>query len=106
MDALVDLTGGLAERYDVKEYDPTIYHLILHAHRSGAFIACAKKVIKKPTKNSVFIFNCNFLKLSIAFWLASRLARVSPANIRHFNRHSESLVDDDKVLILCNITTN
>ncbi|PVD31487.1 hypothetical protein C0Q70_06899 [Pomacea canaliculata] len=43
MDALVDLTGGLAERYDVKEYDPTIYHLILHAHRSGAFIACAKK---------------------------------------------------------------
>lgn len=56
MDALVDLTGGLAERYDVKEYDPTIYHLILHAHRSGAFIACAKKVIKKPTKKQCIYF--------------------------------------------------
>ena len=44
MDALVDLTGGLAERYDVNQYDPGIYQLISRAHKSGAFIACAKKV--------------------------------------------------------------
>ncbi|KAK7505992.1 hypothetical protein BaRGS_00002714, partial [Batillaria attramentaria] len=43
MDAMVDLTGGLAERYDVTEYDPSVYHLISRAHKSGAFITCAKK---------------------------------------------------------------
>ena len=44
MDAMVDLTGGLAERYDVNEYDPSVYHLISRAHKSGAFVTCAKKV--------------------------------------------------------------
>ena len=44
MDAMVDLTGGLAERYDVNEYDPSIYQLISRAHKSGAFVTSAKKV--------------------------------------------------------------
>ncbi|XP_005105403.1 calpain-A [Aplysia californica] len=43
MDALVDLTGGLAERYELTEYDPSLYKLILRAHKSGAFIACSRK---------------------------------------------------------------
>lgn len=43
MDAMVDLTGGLAERYDVTEYDPTVYQRISRAHKSGAFVTCAKK---------------------------------------------------------------
>ena len=44
MDAMVDLTGGLAERYDVNEYDPSIYQLISRAHKAGAFVTSAKKV--------------------------------------------------------------
>ena len=44
MDALVDLTGGLAERYEIKNVDFNMYKLLLKAHRSGAFIACTKKV--------------------------------------------------------------
>ena len=44
MDALVDLTGGLAERYEITDTDPNMYHHLIQAHRSGAFIACSKKV--------------------------------------------------------------
>ncbi|XP_041348912.1 calpain-A-like [Gigantopelta aegis] len=40
MDAMVDLTGGLTERYDLS---PNMYRLISRAHKSGAFIACSKK---------------------------------------------------------------
>ncbi|KAK6189908.1 hypothetical protein SNE40_001878 [Patella caerulea] len=43
MDALVDLTGGLAERYMLEEYDPNMYRLILRAHKNGAFITCSRK---------------------------------------------------------------
>ncbi len=44
MDALVDLTGGLAERYEIKGVDPNMYRHILRAHRAGAFITCSIKV--------------------------------------------------------------
>ena len=44
MDALVDLTGGLAERYELKGADPNMYRHLLRAHKSGAFIACSRKV--------------------------------------------------------------
>ncbi|ESO97736.1 hypothetical protein LOTGIDRAFT_104198, partial [Lottia gigantea] len=43
MDALVDLTGGLAERYMLEDYDPNMFRLILRAHKTGAFIACSRK---------------------------------------------------------------
>ena len=43
MDALVDLTGGLAERYELTDYDPALYKLMNRAHKSGAFIACSRK---------------------------------------------------------------
>ncbi|XP_067651433.1 calpain-A-like [Haliotis asinina] len=43
MDALVDLTGGLAERYELEEYNPNMFRQILRAHKTGAFIACSKK---------------------------------------------------------------
>ena len=44
MDALVDLTGGLAERYEIKGVDPHMYRHLRIAHKSGAFIACTRKV--------------------------------------------------------------
>ncbi|GFR97983.1 calpain-A [Elysia marginata] len=43
MDALVDLTGGLAERYELTEYNPALYKLILRAQKAGAFVACSRK---------------------------------------------------------------
>jgi len=43
MDALVDLTGGLAERHEIKGVDPSIYKLILTANKAGSFIACSRK---------------------------------------------------------------
>ena len=46
MDALVDLTGGLAERYEIKGVDPNMYRHLRTAHKSGAFIACTRKVWK------------------------------------------------------------
>ncbi|KAH9519525.1 hypothetical protein Btru_002925 [Bulinus truncatus] len=42
-DAFVDLTGGIAERYDLTEYNPLIFKLIYRAHRAGGFIACSRK---------------------------------------------------------------
>ena len=47
MDALVDLTGGLAERYEMEDYkDSTkkIFRRILKASRNGAFITASRKV--------------------------------------------------------------
>ena len=44
MDALVDLTGGLAERYELKGADPSMYRHLHRAHKSGAFIVCSRKV--------------------------------------------------------------
>ena len=44
MDALVDLTGGLAERYELKAADPNMYRHLLRAHRAEAFVACSRKV--------------------------------------------------------------
>jgi len=54
MDALVDLTGGLAERYEIKSADPNMYRHLLRAHRAGAFIACSRKVIDLNSKISYF----------------------------------------------------
>lgn len=44
MDALVDLTGGLAERHAIQNKDPQLYRLIERARSSGAFITCSRKV--------------------------------------------------------------
>lgn len=49
MDALVDLTGGLAERYEIKGVDPALYKLILSANKAGSFIACSRKVYISPS---------------------------------------------------------
>ena len=56
MDALVDLTGGLAERHEIKGVDPSIYKLILSANKAGSFIACSRKV-SMCTLNVLFL-NC------------------------------------------------
>lgn len=45
MDALVDLTGGLAERYEIETKDPNLYRQILRASKSEAFITCSRKVL-------------------------------------------------------------
>lgn len=44
MDALVDLTGGLAERCEIEGANPALYKLILSANKAGSFIACSRKV--------------------------------------------------------------
>ena len=44
MDALVDLTGGLAQRYEIQGKDPNLYRQIMRASASKAFITCSKKV--------------------------------------------------------------
>ncbi|CAL1536295.1 unnamed protein product [Lymnaea stagnalis] len=43
MDALVDLTGGLAERFELVEHDPSLFRFIHTARRAGGFIACSRK---------------------------------------------------------------
>ncbi|KAF2363658.1 Peptidase C2 calpain large subunit domain III [Trinorchestia longiramus] len=45
MDALVDLTGGLAERYDFDENAdlPKIFKQIYKQSRNGAFVTCSRK---------------------------------------------------------------
>ncbi|CAG2228582.1 CAPNN [Mytilus edulis] len=43
MDALVDLTGGLAERHIIQNKDPQLYRIIERARSSGAFITCSRK---------------------------------------------------------------
>ena len=53
MDALVDLTGGLAERYELKGADPNMYRHLLRAHKSGAFVACSRKVSYEICKNNI-----------------------------------------------------
>ena len=46
MDAMVDLTGGLAERYDFDGETPlrVIYKRMLRYSRNGSFITCSRKV--------------------------------------------------------------
>lgn len=44
MDALVDLTGGLAERHEIQNKDAQLYRLIERARSAGAFIACSRQV--------------------------------------------------------------
>ncbi|KAJ8313093.1 hypothetical protein KUTeg_010466, partial [Tegillarca granosa] len=43
MDALVDLTGGLAERHEIQNKDAQLYRLIERARSAGAFIACSRQ---------------------------------------------------------------
>lgn len=43
MDALVDLTGGLAERYDLDVAPFNLYDILLKASSNGAFITCSRK---------------------------------------------------------------
>lgn len=46
MDALVDLTGGLAERFDLDEEldKKRLFRLLHKASRDGAFITSSRKV--------------------------------------------------------------
>ena len=46
MDALVDLTGGIAERFDLDQTEDMklIYTYIAKASRHGAFITASRKV--------------------------------------------------------------
>ncbi|XP_063584758.1 calpain-A-like [Penaeus indicus] len=45
MDAMVDLTGGLAERYDMEDTEnlKKLYTHLLKSSRNGAFITCSRK---------------------------------------------------------------
>ncbi|GIX79364.1 calpain-B [Caerostris darwini] len=43
MDALVDLTGGLAEMYVLESAPPHLYNFLLQASSNGAFITCSRK---------------------------------------------------------------
>ena len=54
MDALVDLTGGLAERYDLnRENQGRLFKHLYRASKAGAFITCSRKV--STSKAGVFI---------------------------------------------------
>lgn len=46
MDAMVDLTGGLAERFDMEDVPDKrwLFRLLRTASRSGAFITASRKV--------------------------------------------------------------
>lgn len=46
MDAMVDLTGGLAERYEMEDIEnlKKLYAHLLKSSRNGAFITCSRKV--------------------------------------------------------------
>jgi calpain len=44
MDALVDLTGGLAERYELKVDTANLYMKLATANAHNAFITCSRKV--------------------------------------------------------------
>lgn len=47
MDALVDLTSGLAERYDLEDYisdSRKLYGYLFRASMFGALITCSRKV--------------------------------------------------------------
>lgn len=46
MDAMVDLTGGLAERYDLDSEEDLrkTYKTMLKHSKNGAFITCSRKV--------------------------------------------------------------
>ena len=63
MDALVDLTGGLAERYEVKCADPNMYRYLLRAHKAGSFVACSRKVCTYVLWLHVVIFVIDFPSL-------------------------------------------
>ncbi|GIY60335.1 calpain-A [Caerostris darwini] len=43
MDALVDLTSGLSERYDLEIAPLNLYQFLLQASSGGAFITCSRK---------------------------------------------------------------
>ncbi|GFT41652.1 calpain-B [Nephila pilipes] len=43
MDALVDLTSGLSERYDLESAPLNLYQFLLQASSGGAFITCSRK---------------------------------------------------------------
>ncbi|GFV93507.1 calpain-B [Trichonephila clavipes] len=43
MDALVDLTSGLSERYDLESAPINLYQFLLQASSGGAFITCSRK---------------------------------------------------------------
>ncbi|CAM1329411.1 Uncharacterised protein g10003 [Pycnogonum litorale] len=60
MDALVDLTSGLAERYDLAEYQTdnrTLYKILYSGGLSGAFMTCSRqgdwKTANKPDGNGL-----------------------------------------------------
>ena len=47
MDAMIDLTGGLAERYDIEDTpnQKKLFRYLSKAAKTGAFITASRKVI-------------------------------------------------------------
>ena len=54
MDAMVDLTGGLAERFDMEDMPDKrrFFKLLMTASRSGAFITASRKVPLNTTNST------------------------------------------------------
>lgn len=61
MDALVDLTGGLAERFDLEDEPDKkrLFQLLFKASRDGAFITSSRKVWwEEPKKEGKYATHC------------------------------------------------
>lgn len=64
MDALVDLTGGIAERYELSAHTQDLYQKLAKASANGSFITCSRKVkhILIHIFKTIVILLGNFLK--------------------------------------------
>lgn len=61
MDALVDLTGGLAEMYVLESAPSHLYNYLIQASSNGAFITCSRKVIFQPYNVQIqFYFSVHY----------------------------------------------
>lgn len=71
MDAMVDLTGGLAERYDMEDTEnlKKLYTHLLKSSRNGAFITCSRKVgLIKGGPRRVLV-SCGIFLFSLFFFI-------------------------------------
>ena len=51
IEAMVDLTGGLAERYELSKMQENLYDYIRQSFSANAFITCSRKGKKYALKN-------------------------------------------------------
>ncbi|KAL1478188.1 hypothetical protein MTO96_016377 [Rhipicephalus appendiculatus] len=68
MDAMVDLTSGLAERYDLQDAPENLFGFLLKASEHGAFITCSRKASDRTTEHLQFD---SFATASGDWWLAT-----------------------------------